>query len=215
MNVERVEEALGIIWNLREHNIYDERSIAEKLEKGVSENIFEVLKDQEFIVLREGEVALTAKGEKIAVNISRRHRLAERLLADVLAIGTNRVDYDACKLEHVLSKEVEESICALLGHPKECPHGSKIPPGECCRKTEKSIERIVTTLDRLEVGKEAKVAYILSKDDHLMHKLMSLGVSPGVRIRVHQTFPAFVIQVDEMQFALEKEVASQIYVRNV
>jgi DtxR family Mn-dependent transcriptional regulator len=67
--------------------------------------------------------------------VIRRHRLAERLFIDVLSIrDEHEVEESACKFEHILSPEVTDSMCALLGHPTECPHGSPIPPGECCPK---------------------------------------------------------------------------------
>jgi len=72
-------------------------------------------------------VTLTAKGEKIALNILRRHRLAERLLTDVLNAEWSSVHEDACKLEHALTREVVTLLERKLGYPKSCPHGNPIP----------------------------------------------------------------------------------------
>ncbi|HWE49458.1 MAG TPA: ATP-binding cassette domain-containing protein [Bryobacteraceae bacterium] len=80
-----------------------------------------------------GQAQYTAAGEARARSVIRRHRLAERLFVDVLSIrDEHEVEESACKFEHILSPEVTDRMCTLLGHPKECPHGSPIPPGDCC-----------------------------------------------------------------------------------
>src|SRR5947209_7561415 len=77
-----------------------------------------------------GEVKLTRKGLQVAVNVLRRHRLAERLLTDVLGMPWDEVHSEACMLEHAISARVEERLVRLLGDPKTCPHGQPIPPSD-------------------------------------------------------------------------------------
>jgi putative ABC transport system ATP-binding protein len=80
-------------------------------------------------------VELTARGRQRAADIIRRHRLAERLFTDSLAMENEaEIEQQACKFEHILSPEATEKICAFLGHPRTCPHGASIPPGPCCGK---------------------------------------------------------------------------------
>jgi len=80
-----------------------------------------------------GKVEFTAEGEARARSVIRRHRLAERLFVDTLSFRDNdSVESNACTFEHILSPEVTDRICTFLGHPRTCPHGSPIPPGECC-----------------------------------------------------------------------------------
>jgi putative ABC transport system ATP-binding protein len=80
-------------------------------------------------------VELTTRGRQRAADIIRRHRLAERLFTDSLAMDSEtEIEQQACKFEHILSAEATDKICAFLGHPKTCPHGSPIPPGPCCGK---------------------------------------------------------------------------------
>ena len=80
-------------------------------------------------------VELTARGQKRAADIIRRHRLAERLFTDSLAMDSEtEIEQQACKFEHILSSEATDKICSFLGHPRTCPHGSPIPPGPCCGK---------------------------------------------------------------------------------
>ena len=81
-------------------------------------------------------VELTPRGRERAGSIIRRHRLAERLFTDSLAMDSeSEIEQQACKFEHILSPEATDKICTFLGHPRTCPHGAPIPPGPCCGKT--------------------------------------------------------------------------------
>jgi len=78
-------------------------------------------------------VTLTTRGRSRAGSIIRRHRLAERLFTDSLAMDSeSEIEQQACKFEHILSPGATDKICAFLGHPRTCPHGAPIPPGPCC-----------------------------------------------------------------------------------
>src|SRR5579863_1174070 len=78
-------------------------------------------------------VELTPRGRQRAADIIRRHRLAERLFTDSLAMDSeSEIEQQACKFEHILSPEATDKICRFLGHPRTCPHGAPIPPGVCC-----------------------------------------------------------------------------------
>jgi energy-coupling factor transporter ATP-binding protein EcfA2 len=85
------------------------------------------------VSVENGEEQFTPAGETRARDVIRRHRLAERLFMDVLSIrDEDEIESSACKFEHILSPEVTDRMCTLLGHPQACPHGSPIPRGECC-----------------------------------------------------------------------------------
>src|SRR5437660_9401956 len=78
-------------------------------------------------------VTLTPRGRNRAGSIIRRHRLAELLFTDSLAMDSeSEIEQQACKFEHNLSPGATDKICAFLGHPRTCPHGAPIPPGPCC-----------------------------------------------------------------------------------
>ncbi len=82
-------------------------------------------------------VELTERGRQRAADIIRRHRLAERLFTDSLALESeSEIEQQACKFEHILSPEATDKICTFLGHPETCPHGAPIPRGACCRSSE-------------------------------------------------------------------------------
>jgi len=81
-------------------------------------------------------VELTPRGRQRAADIIRRHRLAERLFTDSLALDSEtEIEQQACKFEHILSPGATDKICSFLGHPRACPHGALIPPGPCCGRT--------------------------------------------------------------------------------
>ncbi len=78
-------------------------------------------------------VTLTSRGRNRAGSIIRRHRLAERLFTDSLAMDSeSEIEQQACKFEHILSPGATDKICSFLNHPRTCPHGAPIPPGPCC-----------------------------------------------------------------------------------
>jgi putative ABC transport system ATP-binding protein len=100
--------------------------------------------------VRDGSavVALTLRGRNKAGSIIRRHRLAERLFTDSLAMDSEtEIEQQACKFEHILSPGATDKICAFLGHPRTCPHGAPIPPGPCCgaSRLELSAEELTQT----------------------------------------------------------------------
>lgn len=210
-----IEEALGIIWTRRERNEKNKTRIKELLDKGVSESVFEELL-QESLIRVEGEnIELLPEGDDIGRDVTRRHRLAERLLADVLEIGNEEMEQTACEFEHSISAGVADSICTLLGHPRMCPHGRPIPEGPCCKKAGSHIESIVAPLSSLPVGDKGLVAYIVTADHPHLHKLLSLGIVPGTEVKLHQKAPTYIIKVKETQIALDKDVAGQIYIRRI
>jgi len=91
-------------------------------------------------------VELTPRGQERAGSIIRRHRLAERLFTDSLAMDSeSEIEQQACKFEHILSPEATDKICTFLGHPRTCPHGATIPPGACCGGSEFAGARAVSS----------------------------------------------------------------------
>ena len=173
----------------------------------------ELLLEQKAVSVSDGKVTLTQRGADEARDIVRRHRLAERLLVDVLGAKSELIHDKACKFEHILDRGLDDRICALLGHPKICPHGSPIPSGNCCKRNLEHTERIVSSLSRLRRNQKGTVAYIGVEDQEILQKLMSMGVLPGTRIELIQQFPSYVFQSGNTQFAVDRQIADCIYVR--
>ena len=90
------------------------------------------MRERHLVDLQNGEALLTPVGSQRARGVVRRHRLAERLFKDTFAVDDAEAHDQACRFEHVISPELDQRICTFLGHPKTCPHGNPIPPGDCC-----------------------------------------------------------------------------------
>ena len=208
-----IEEALGVIWTSLQRNEDDFEKVSETIEKGVSQNITNILLEKNFIIKEKNKIKLTDAGEDLGKQLTRRHRLTERLLADVLDFNRQDIEKIACDLEHNLSTDLADSICTLLGHPKQCPHGNPIPEGNCCKNSSSKIESIVVPLSKIDIAEEVTLSYIVTTNHDYMHKLLSIGLVPGTKIKLHQKFPTYIVKVNETQIALDGEVANLIYVR--
>jgi putative ABC transport system ATP-binding protein len=129
---ERFDHLLEQVW------ICGEEGVAAQLDRIRTVGLMDPMRmvtrlaDRGLLVVRESDVALTPRGESRARDVIRRHRLAERLFTDTFSILGSEADTHACKFEHIISPELDQKICAFLGHPKTCPHGNPIPPGPCC-----------------------------------------------------------------------------------
>lgn len=166
-----------------------------------------------YITLYKDVIRLNKEGMRETENAIRRHRLAERLMVDVLDLKRNAMEENACRFEHLLHKDVEESICTLLGHPTLCPHGKPIPQGRCCKESVKAIRSIVSSIADVDKGAKGKVAYLHTKDNKKLQKLMAMGILPGVSIQVVQKFPSFVLKIGHSQVAMDEEMARDVFIR--
>lgn len=156
---------------------------------------------------------LTENGRREAAQAIRRHRLAERLMVDILTTEEDLVDERACSLEHALMDGIDESICTLLGHPRLCPHGKPIPPGRCCHQHRHAVGPLIAPLSNLKTGQHGRIAYVQMVSPQHLQKLMAMGVLPGASLRVKSNYPSIVFEVGYSQFAVDEEIANSIYVR--
>lgn len=210
---EDIQQALGVVWTEFEQGNKEKNGLRKKIEDWVRPGIYEILANRGLVQESGSDFELSNEGWIIAKNITRRHRLTERLLTDVLVLPKESIDPNACRMEHVIGEDVEEAICILLGHPAVCPHGLKVPKGKCCDPIISQTGPIVEVLSRFLSGQEGRVVYLLSQDRPELHKLMSMGLMPGVHIRVTQTSPAFVVLLGETMLALDPYLAQHIFVR--
>jgi DtxR family Mn-dependent transcriptional regulator len=208
---EKAEEILESLWIQAEEEKHPSVPLKqiEVAEKAPVEQLLEA----SYVSLSNGNISLTSRGRPFARNVVRRHRLAERLLVDVLGAADRQMHEKACKFEHILDRGLDESICSLLGHPKVCPHGKPIPPGRCCRQRPAQTRQLVAPLSQLVQGQKGKVAYIYAPESNQLQKLVAMGVLPGAPINLIQSFPSYVFQMHQTQFAVDKEIADAIYVR--
>lgn len=209
---ELTEEALSEIFEVQESGVHEEPKVAEILNAKIKPGILEELKSLSLVKTPGGKVEMSTAGEAIAHEVIRRKRLAERLLKDVLNVKDEFIDPAACQWEHILSKEVTDSICTLLGHPSQSPRDLKIPAGECCRTAAKAVEPVICSMDKLSGGDKARIAYLLLKQNPDLHRLLSLGLVPGTVVQVIQRFPTYVVQANEAQLAFDDSIARSIFV---
>ncbi len=212
---ERTEEILEQVWVLREDGV-DERAalLAAARRHGETdpEEVISHIEARGLLVPGTASLALTVLGEEAARSIVRRHRLAERLLSDVLEVDPATIAADACRFEHVLSPGVTTSICTLLGHPPTCPHGRPIPRGECCGTYRTELKPLVIRLLDLGVGERAVVTFVEGRIDGI-GRLGTLGLVPGVSVRLVQRRPSHVVEVGETTIAIDDSLARAIYVK--
>jgi DtxR family Mn-dependent transcriptional regulator len=130
-------------------------------------------------------------------------------------MSEEEVEEEACKLEHILSPGVTESVCTFLGHPPTCIHGKPIPRGDCCAKFKKEMKPLVIPLDELGLGEEGRIVFIAPRSHQRLDRLSTLGIVPGSIVRMHQKNPSHVLQLGETTLALDKDIVRDIYVKRV
>lgn len=208
-----LEEVLEALWTEDEKGSTRREDLARVADIALTEELIAELKTRGLIVEnRDGSLQFTETGRGRARAIIRRHRLAERLVNDILGMPMPEVEVNACEFEHLVAPGITESICTLLGHPRQCPHGRPIPEGRCCIDARRSIEAVVVSANQMHTGETARVAYVNTRNYSRLHKLSSFGFTPGVRIKLQQRSPAFVLECDETQLAIEEALAQDIYV---
>lgn len=215
MNVSpKAEEILESLWIITE----------EKGENAAHFDALQIDQDDEalaelvglaYVEVRGERVHLRREGRAEARMTVRRHRLAERLMMDILDIKGRSGDERACEFEHLLHHGVDTKICALLNHPTTCPHGKPIPPGSCCEQARQEGDVGVVALTELKAGERGEIAYLSATDAGKMQKLMSMGVLPGSDLEVTRTFPTYIFKVGHSEFAVDADLAREIFVRKV
>lgn len=167
------------------------------------------LEQQGYVVTGGDEgYRLTASGRSRATQVVRRLRLAERLLHDILKLDLPKVHDEACKMEHVISDEVEARLADILGHPRICPHGLPIP-GE----VDDAVAGV--PLVRLSPGIPARVVVVPEEDAELLVYLTRLGMVPGAHVTVEDIAPfngPITVSIDGNHQAIGPDVAARIHI---
>jgi len=153
-------------------------------------------------------VKLTENGRKIASSVLRRHRLAERLLTDILHLDWSEVHDQACKLEHALSPEIVKPLEKALGHPKRCPHGNPIPTS--CGGI---FEEETMALSELGAKTGGVIVKITEEKTETLKQLTTLNLTPGKRVQVENIVPggSLAIIVEGERCTIDPDLASIIY----
>lgn len=212
MLTEKLEEIMEAVWTAGENKDYSIDSVRKRCVVDFDETDLLALEEQGLIVRSGDKLLFSREGKAVGEGIIRRHRLAEVLLTSILNINKADMEKVACKVEHGLLPEVEESICTLLGHPEICPDGKNIPKGRCCDARRRVVDSTVVSLDELKGGEKGRITYIKPGTHANLHQLISFGLHPGVVVTVHRRTPAFCIKFENIELALDKEIAKSIFV---
>jgi len=156
-------------------------------------------------------VKLTENGRKIASSVLRRHRLAERLLTDILHLDWSEVHDPACKLEHALSPEILKPLEKALGHPKRCPHGNPIPTN--CGGI---FEEETMALTELNTKMSGVIVKITEEKTETLQQLTRLNLTPGKRVEIEKKIvPSgpLTIRVEGESCTIDHNLASIIHVK--
>ena len=205
------DEHLEQLWYMKEDAKNSVDVLKDSMDGSYESNIIDELISEDMVELAEEEnkISLTEKGQDYTRQLIRAHRLAERLLYDVLG---GDFESGACEFEHTVTPELVDGICTLLGHPKACPHGMPIPKGRCCRNSFRTAQSSVMPLVELEVGQSVRVAYINCKSDQQLHKIDGLRIRPGAVVTLHQRYPTYVVECEGSNIAMDEEIVSNICV---
>jgi len=210
---ERIDELLELIWKLREEGVSDMDHLFEMTQDVEARSILRKMIKDDLFQIEGNRMIFKERGEEKAREIVRRHRLTERLLHEIFEMSEEEVEEEACKLEHILSPGVTESVCTFLGHPPTCIHGKPIPRGDCCSKFRKEMKPLVIPLEELGLGEEGRIVFIAPKSHQRLDRLSTLGIVPGSVLRMHQKNPSYVLQMGETTLALDRDIVRNIYVK--
>jgi len=212
----QTEEFLECIYRLQQRNGVAKTSELVKMLKvvpGTVTNTVERLERKGLLVHEAYKgVRLTKEGKNIALRVLRRHRLSERLLADMLHMKWDQIHEAACHLEHGVTEEVARNIEKALGWPQTCPHGNPIPT-----KSGGIVEEDRKLLGTLRAGDEGVVTRITDEKQDTLERAERLGLRPGVHVKVLEKAPdktTMKASVGGVDRTLSLKIASHIMVKS-
>jgi DtxR family Mn-dependent transcriptional regulator len=211
--IEKEDEILESIWTLKEEGRLTLDQIIQSCQIEGCEEKLQSLAKNNWIEVKGQNVEFLPKGEKRARELVRRHRLSLRMFYDLFAL--DGAEAEACKFEHILSPEVTDSVCTLLGHPPNSPDGKPIPRGECCAVFKQEMKPLVGPLADIMPGDQAKIVFITPGSHSRLDRLSAMGVVPGSIVKLHQKKPSYVIQLGETMIAVDKDITKEIFVKKV
>ncbi|MBM7367702.1 metal-dependent transcriptional regulator [Gordonia hydrophobica] len=219
--VDTTEMYLRTIYDLEEEGIIPLRArIAERLEQSgptVSQTVARMERDGLLRVAGDRHLELTEKGRDLAVSVMRKHRLAERLLVDVIGLPWDQVHDEACRWEHVMSENVERRIVEVLDNPTTSPYGNPIPGLDLLGIDLTAAEDKAIRLVDLPQGDSTVVVARMSEhaqsDPELISELRQAGVVPNARISVNVAPRAVIISTPGHDgLTLSSEISHAIFV---
>jgi DtxR family Mn-dependent transcriptional regulator len=222
--IDTTEMYLRTVYELEEEGVVPLRArIAERLGQSgptVSQTVARMERDGLLHVADDRHLQLSDEGRHQAMAVMRKHRLAERLLADIIGLDWEDLHIEACRWEHVMSEAVERRIVALLDKPLVCPHGNPIPGldelGVPLTTSDEHQDLLSLTAAAVPEGVEVVVDRIseqLQPDAAVMHRLSAAGLRPGRRLRVTLSAGGVEVGVDGRRTALDPHISDHVFVR--
>ena len=170
---------------------------------------------------------LTEDGIKVAQKITRKHRILERFLKDVLKIKDENLHQQACEMEHSLSDEAERAMCHMLEHPDTCPDDNIIPAcdfdfancDDCLNHSD--IDEIsnrdfnLLSISQLPVGEEGEILFIRGGDESLA-KIIDLGLNVGFKVTIAESenLDYYNVLLDDSSIQISRDLANNIFIKS-
>lgn len=208
------EEYLETILEIEEEGVVPIRArLVERLglsAPAVSEQVNRLVEQGYAELLDDRTLRLTVSGRAIATSIVRRHRLAERLLVDVIGLEWEKVHREADRWEHAISADVEAKLVELLGDPATCPHGNPIPGTRRAADTTVVVPLMGAVPGTVHV---TRISEKIETDDAALALLASAGVIPGSSCEVVRVDAGgVVIAADGAEYLVPSDVARLTFI---
>ncbi len=212
--IDSTEMYVRTVWELEEEGIPPIRArLSERLQlsaPSVSETVSRLEEEGLLRLTEDRTLELTDRGRDLAASVMRKHRLAERLLVDVIGLEWERVHPEACRWEHVISDDVERKLVELLDQPGECPHGNPIP-GLAAAGTE-DLLNLAEAAGVHERVRLRRISELLQSDVETMTLFVRFGLRPDRVVTLSRDGEGVVVESEEGTLRLDLEPARLVYV---
>ena len=225
--IDTTEMYLRTIYELVEEGIVPLRArIAERLHQSgptVSQTVARMERDGLLTVEGDRHLELTDEGNRLAIRVMRKHRLAERLLTDVIGLEWELVHAEACRWEHVMSETVERRLVELLDHPTESPYGNPIPgleelgevsDGEEFMDGVESLSDVARTPEEIRVLVR-RISEPIQNDESLMSALRRVGAVPDKVVTVAAGAEGVLVGSGGESAEIDYDSASHMFVKRL
>jgi len=225
--IDTTEMYLRTIYELVEEGIVPLRArIAERLHQSgptVSQTVARMERDGLVTVEGDRHLELTPEGMRLATRVMRKHRLAERLLTDVIGLDWELVHAEACRWEHVMSETVERRLVELLGHPTESPYGNPIPGlselgetdgGQDFMRDVEPLDAVARTSEEIRVLVR-RIGEEMQKDELVMAALRRVGALPDKVVTVAAGPAGVLIGSGGETAEIDPDIAAHLFVNRL
>ena len=171
---------------------------------------------------------LTDEGMKIAQKITRKHRILEKFLLDILKVKEENIHDQACEMEHTLSDEAERALCTMLHHPDLCPDENVIPAcnfdfGSCQECfSQKDFDQVINrkfnllSISELTGNNEGTISFIRGNNE-LLGDIADAGIKVGQNLKYeyneNRIDNQYMVSIDENELKISVEMANNIFIR--